>query len=148
LGFKPRIASPEEQSHPTSDDESGPLPETIAVALKDAAQEGRLLLLGFHAEWCAPCKTLEETVLQAPVVRRAMDRFRLLRVDTDRHPETARHFRVAAMPTLLGLGPDGKELFRFEGLMDPEELAETLAHAARTGQVSGEPERQQSTSQH
>lgn len=130
VGFRPRRAPAAGEARPEPPPRAGAVPEPIAGGLSRARAAGALLLVEFHAEWCAPCAVVHNDVLPDPAVRRAMERFVLLRVDVDRHPEAGRHFRVDAMPTLLVLGDGGQELDRFVGVPEATALAARLANLA------------------
>ena len=88
--------------------------------------EGRPLMMRFHAEWCPPCRTLEENILTDADVRQALDAYLVLRVDADASPEAGVYFRINALPTILILDDRGMERARFEGLSATEQLAERL----------------------
>ncbi|MFF8378969.1 thioredoxin family protein [Streptomyces sp. NPDC015661] len=60
---------------------------------------GLPVLVKFTAEWCGPCRQLKP-VLGAIAAEQA-DRLRIVEVDVDRNPETARRYGVLATPTLL-----------------------------------------------
>ncbi len=107
------------------------MPEPVSRALGRARDQGRLVLLDFYADWCAPCKIVEAEILPHPRVKEALAAYIVLRVDVDELPEAVEYFKIAAMPTLLALDSEGRELRRFEGLPEPEELAAQLLTAAR-----------------
>ena len=126
FGFSTRLAPAEEESPPEPARDPGPAPEPVAAALAAAREADRFLLVDFYADWCAPCKIVEEELLPDPAVKRALAGFLVLRVDLDRFPEAGKHYRVDAMPTLLALSGEGRELHRFVGLVEPGELAGKL----------------------
>ncbi len=96
--------------------------------------------MNFHADWCAPCKVLDRTILTDPAVRRALRDFILVRVDMDELPEAGGRFRIEVMPTLLVLDWNGVELFRSVGLSAPEDLALALSRTA-SEKLSGDQRR-------
>lgn len=134
LGFRPRQAQPQDLVAAEPSGNLGEAPSPVAQALSRARDEGRSLVIDFFADWCGPCKVLEDTILPHPRVQEALRQYILLRVDADEYPRTVEYYRIDAMPTLLALDGAGKELRRFEGLPDPEELAAQLAaaHEAET----------------
>jgi thiol:disulfide interchange protein DsbD len=90
-----------------------------------------MLLVEFFATWCAACKNLEERTFTRPGVLKALQRFELLKIDTDLFPEAGRHYNVSALPTLLILDARGVEMDRMVGSIEASELAGRLS-AVRT----------------
>ncbi len=66
------------------------------------------------AEWCGPCRSF------APVFEEAAGilepGFRLAKLDTDANPQSAAHFGIRSIPTLIAFR-NGKETGRISGAM-------------------------------
>lgn len=81
---------------------------------------GAVTVLFFSADWCEPCHRLEEgplrdvrvTELLKPLVRLKVDLSDPGNTESQRASEM---FKVREIPTLIFLGPDGKELGRIRG---------------------------------
>ena len=110
------------------------VPAPVSNALARARTEKRLTLIDFYASWCGPCKVLESTVLGDPRVRAALDEYEFVKVDTDQHVEPADYFNVVALPTIVVLDSEGKEIYRREGMVDAAELARTLSQLGSSSQ--------------
>ncbi|WP_353249904.1 protein-disulfide reductase DsbD [Salinisphaera sp. T31B1] len=106
-----------------------------------AAQDGRWTLVDFYADWCVSCKVIEKEVFGDADVQRALADVELLRPDvTDNDTadrELMRRFGVVGPPTILLIGPDGRErrAARIVGELDAEAF---LDHWARAHQSGGE----------
>ncbi len=136
LGYRPEeirepVPYPAEKVSPGQD-----IPEPVATALAKARKAGRLLFIDFYAAWCRSCKEIEEIILTDLQVRRALERYRVLRVDTDQVVKPTEHFQVFVLPTLLVLDPEGIEVFRHVGMIDGKTLAGDLERLAKTGERS------------
>lgn len=96
-----------------------------------AAREGKLLLVRFTAEWCAPCRLLEESTLaDARVIDYLAEHFVTVAVDVDDFDGFAlkQRFEVGSLPTLLFLSSAGAEIGRIaEGVGAAALLAEMSA---------------------
>lgn len=128
LGFDPVImgsVAPPPTTAPMSTS-SGPMPAVVAVALKRARAENKLLLIDFHASWCGPCKRMLEETWPSPLLTDVMARVVFLKVDTDEHPAVAQHFKVAGLPDARLLDRDGKQLLHLPGFQDAASTAQKL----------------------
>ncbi len=80
--------------------------------------KGGLKLVEFSATWCGYCKKQEAELEQ-------MDKVWIGQVNTDEDAELAAKYGVAAFPTFLVM-KDGKEVTRFSGLRQKEDLMNIL----------------------
>lgn len=85
------------------------------------------VLVDFFAEWCGPCK------MMAPELKRFADshkdKVRVLKVDIDKNRQTATHFNIQGVPTLI-LFKKGKILWRQSGAMNAQQLSAVIQDKA------------------
>ncbi|WP_143962593.1 thioredoxin family protein [Litoribacter populi] len=82
-----------------------------------------LILVDFHADWCAPCQTLDKVVedtlieLNAPI--------ELMKINIDQNKQAALSFSVRSIPHLI-LFKKGKIVWQKGGLITKRELEKAL----------------------
>ncbi len=111
--------------------------------LREAAAERRPVILDFSAEWCMPCREMDERVFTDPRIIEAAGRFSAIRVDlTDRHPVqegVRQQFYVRGVPTVVFLDHLGREIrsLRVESFVEPSIFLNRMKRAleASTGQA-------------
>lgn len=86
---------------------------TLQRELEAAKARGQWVLIDYYADWCVSCKRMEQNVFAKPEVSNALQALHLLRLDvtadTPASRELLQRFKVLGPPTLLWLGPDGRE---------------------------------------
>lgn len=75
--------------------------------------KGKLVLVDFWAEWCAPCKMM--LPILNDVADSSGDDFKVAKVDVDKNQALAQKYGVRSIPTLIAF-KDGKEVARFVGV--------------------------------
>ena len=82
--------------------------------LVEAQEKGIPVMIDFTAAWCGPCQVMERQVFSRKKIVEAAERFLPLKADlTDSNdPKVqaiAEKFSIVAFPTVVFIGPDGKE---------------------------------------
>jgi len=91
-------------------------------AVARATAEGRLLLVDFMADWCPPCRKMDEqTWPDAALAAWIGEHALALQVDADEEPALAARFGVRSLPTVLVLR-DGVEVARRIGFQSAADL--------------------------
>ena len=71
---------------------------TDANFVNDVLQADTPVLVDFWAEWCAPCRKVEP--LLEEIANEMGDKVRIVKLNIDENPETARAYRVMSVPTV------------------------------------------------
>jgi len=89
---------------------------------KDVIEQSRHIpvLVDFWAEWCGPCKVLGPVLER--VAEKNKERFRLVKINTEQHPQVAMQYRVQGIPNVK-LFVDGQVVDEFTGAL-PEHAVE------------------------
>ena len=106
--------------------------------LAKSVRENKPVFVDFYADWCAPCKIMDERVFtDKGMVTYLNDNFINYKVDVDEEvgKELSARYSVTSMPTLLFVDGNGTILVRKEGAAFHTELRklgdEALAAMAR-----------------
>ena len=88
-------------------------------------------VVDFYATWCGPCKMF------GPVFEDASkeNEFNFIKLDVDKYSDVAREYGVMSIPTII-LFENGKEVKRFTGFMNKEELVKYSQSFAFTENVN------------
>jgi thiol-disulfide isomerase/thioredoxin len=94
-----------------------------------AAKEGKLVFVDFRANWCAPCKIMEEYTFTHPSVETAIQsNYVPVQVDIDEIDgfELKQKFNVKVLPTMLIFNSQGKLIGKYEESMAASRLIDVL----------------------
>ena len=84
------------------------------------------VLLYFTADWCAPCKVMDEKVWGDDAVAAEAADYVAVKVDFDKQQDIARRFGVNAIPATLIFSADGQQREAILGLRTAATMAELL----------------------
>ncbi len=84
---------------------------------------GGTVLVDFWAPWCGPCRM--QTPILEGIAKELNGKARIVKLNTDENPQTARQYGINSIPTLI-LFKDGKEVERMVGVQPAESLKRKL----------------------
>jgi len=102
-----------------------------------AANQGRLVMLDFYADWCISCKEMEKYAFTHPDVLAAMDGVAALQTDVTDNDKTDQLFMkslgIYGPPAILFFDKNGKEIAssRVVGEMSGEQFAAHIQNALK-----------------
>ena len=99
--------------------------KAITDATFEAETKEGLVLVDFWATWCGPCR------MQAPILEKlsqefSEDELKILKMDVDENPETARSFGIMSIPTLL-FKKDGQVVKQVAGVHTADQIKAIVA---------------------
>lgn len=104
-----------------------------SASLARAAAMGKPVVIDFYADWCMPCKELDEKTFTDSRAVAASERFVRLKADLTRtgDPETQKlstQFSIVGVPTIVFLDPQGNEVknARLSGFESAEKFVKRL----------------------
>jgi thiol:disulfide interchange protein DsbD len=104
-------------------------------SLRQATDQGKPIIIDFYADWCTPCRELEEvTFHQDEVVRQATENFVMVKVDVTQggdplHERLLKEHRIKGVPTIVFLDARGEERadLRLVDFLPPEAFLNRMA---------------------
>jgi thiol:disulfide interchange protein DsbD len=106
--------------------------------VQSALALGKPVIIDFTADWCIPCREMEQYTFSSPPVIAKAKQFLTLRVDLTHStkPNTRsfmKRYRIRGVPTVVFLDQNGKEIedLRFYEVIKPEEFLQKMEVALK-----------------
>ena len=80
-------------------------------------------LVNFSAAWCGPFNTMEPALKEA--ARATKGKARIIKIDIDKNPTVAAHYKVQSVPTLIQF-KNGQTVWRSSGVMPAHALSSII----------------------
>ena len=117
------------------DDAGGPKWYDSYEEGREAADaQGLPLLLHFYADWCGPCRRMEQTVLNSDLVTAQCGKVVAAKVNADHERDVADRFSVEGFPTDVLLSQEGDVIMRRTGYASPSEYAAFIHQSVPFGE--------------
>ncbi len=98
----------------------------LETAKRLASQTNRMVLVHFWADWCQPCRRMEQDVFARPEVVAAVEsRFVPVKINADHFPHTRQQYGITMLPTDLILAPNGQVVGR---IASPSNASQYVLH--------------------
>jgi uncharacterized protein YyaL (SSP411 family) len=92
-----------------------------------ARREHKFVLLDLEAVWCHWCHVMDATTYRDPRVAALLgSRYLAVRVDQDARPDLASRYEDYGWPATIIYGPDGTEIVKKQGYVEPAGMARLL----------------------
>ena len=109
-----------------------PYSETL---LMEARRLKKPAVIDFYADWCAPCRELDDVTFHDPeIVRQAKNDFMMIKIDLTRksnplYEEVLRQYSIRGVPTVVFLDRQGKERkdLRLVDFLPPDQFLMRMA---------------------
>ena len=102
---------------------------SLSEGLEKARRTGNPVMIDFYADWCGPCKMLDNQTYADTRVATAATNWVSVKIDVDAQQDLARQYQVSSIPTIVFLSPEGRELSRFSGFIPAQAMLQQMDHA-------------------
>lgn len=103
--------------------------DDLRTGMNRAAGEGKLIFLEFWANYCTPCKMMEEYTYTNPsVIERMNGSYVPVKVNIQSFDgfDLKNQYKVTVLPTIIVLDSKGRQVARYEESMSATKLSEVL----------------------
>jgi outer membrane protein assembly factor BamD (BamD/ComL family) len=101
--------------------------------LKRAKSENKYIMIDFYTVWCGPCKQLDKDTYTDAKVAAFLNDMIPVKYDSEQGAGigVSKKYRVNTWPTMMLIGPDGKEIGRHIGFLDAKDFLQVMSDYKR-----------------
>lgn len=109
------------------------------TAFTQAAQQKKFLILDLEAVWCHWCHVMDaKTYADPKVAAYIQQHFIPMKADHDARPDLAERYRDWGWPATIVFAPDGTEIVKRAGYIDPESMLQLLTAIVNDPSAEGQ----------
>jgi len=97
--------------------------------IQKGKQEGMPILVDFYADWCPPCKKMDEDTYTDARVIQMSQQFIMVKVNVDDEPMLSNAYKIKYIPTAVFLDSNGHEVYRKTGYADASQFVNEMEKA-------------------
>jgi thioredoxin-related protein len=100
--------------------------DSLDQGKKVAKEQGKFLFIDFTAGWCQYCKMMDSGTYPDAAVRKSLENYVRVRIDTDKEKDLAEQYNIDGLPTMIVADASGKVLARVASYLPPKSMLEFL----------------------
>ncbi len=94
-------------------------------AIEKAKSDKKIVMVDFYADWCGPCKQLDAKTFSEEKVKKFLtDKTIPIKVNIDDNKKLSGQYKITAIPCLVFINGEGKEVGRILGYRDVSKFLE------------------------
>lgn len=102
---------------------------TFEGAMQRARAQNKPILIDFYADWCGPCKMMDERVYPDRNVIAQSQNWVTVKVNGEKRPDVMQSYGLNAYPTLVFAHSNGQPIKVIEGYHDAPEMVQQMQEA-------------------
>lgn len=106
--------------------------DSFEGAMKKARAQNKPILVDFYADWCGPCKLMEQSVYPDRNVIAQSQNWVTVKVNGEKRPDVMQAYGISGYPTLLFAHSNGQPVASTTGYLDAPQLVQQMQAAFST----------------
>ncbi len=110
---------------------------TFESAMAEAKKTGKPVFIDFYADWCGPCKMMEQNTFTDEAVGRLVSQSIPVRVNIDKRPDIVKQYPSPGIPYVCLIRPNGQIIKAHMGYLGPNEFTQFWKSQSSPGPSHG-----------